>query len=211
MIVYAHRLGFQVAVHASGNQAVDATVDGFIKTIREKPGSDPRHYVVHADFITPDCASRLADHNFGVATQPVIKTAISDFTEQIIGPQRSAYQWPTGTLFDASVNLSAGSDAPVTHPNWRHGIQSAVLRLGKDSGRVSGPEQCIGVEDAIRMYTINGAWQDHMEDVKGSIEVGKLADFCIIGDDILTIGPHEISDVPVLMTIVGGKIVHDAS
>ena len=76
---------------------------------------------------------------------------------------------------------------------------------------VSGPDQCISVPEAIRMYTINGAWQDHMEKKKGSLEVGKLADFCILGEDILTVDPHEIREIPVLMTIVGGKIVYDES
>jgi len=77
--------------------------------------------------------------------------------------------------------------------------------------RISGPQECITVEEAIRSYTINGAWQDRMEDVKGSVEVGKMADFCIIGEDILTGDPHKIGEIPVLMTIVGGQIMHDAS
>jgi len=83
------------------------------------------------------------------------------------------------------------------------------LREGLVSGKVSGPEECISVNEAIRTYTINGAWQDHMEDVKGSIEVGKFADLCVIGEDILTLDPHKIGEIPVLMTIVGGKIVFD--
>ncbi|MBW1774932.1 MAG: amidohydrolase family protein, partial [Deltaproteobacteria bacterium] len=63
--------------------------------------------------------------------------------------------------------------------------------------------------EAIRTYTVNGAWQDHMEDVKGSIEMGKFADFCIINKDLLTVDPHKIGEIQVLMTIVGGKIVFD--
>jgi predicted amidohydrolase YtcJ len=97
----------------------------------------------------------------------------------------------------------------VTYPNWRQGIQSAVLRQATGSGRISGPDQCITVADAIRMYTINGAWLDHMEKIKGSVEVAKLADLCILDEDILTVDPHEIGEIPVLMTIVGGKIVYD--
>jgi len=84
-----------------------------------------------------------------------------------------------------------------------------VLRKGLVSGKVNGPEESLTVEEAIRTYTINGAWQDHMESVKGSIEVGKAADFCVIGDDILAVDPHKIGEIPVLMTIVGGKIVYE--
>jgi predicted amidohydrolase YtcJ len=84
-----------------------------------------------------------------------------------------------------------------------------VLREGLVSGKVSGPQECITVAEAIRSYTINGAWQDRMEHIKGSIEVGKVADFCIIGDDILTVDPHKIGEIPVLMTIIGGKVVFE--
>jgi predicted amidohydrolase YtcJ len=110
---------------------------------------------------------------------------------------------------DAGVRLTGSSDAPITDGNWRMGIQAAVLRESLDKGKVSGPEEKVSIENAIRMYTINGAWQDHMEDIKGSIEGGKLADFCVLDEDLLTIDPHRIGEIPVLMTIIGGKIVFD--
>jgi hypothetical protein len=97
----------------------------------------------------------------------------------------------------------------VTYPDWRQGVESAVLREDKATGNVSGPDQVITVEEAIKTYTINGAYQDHMEDVRGSIELGKLADFTIIGDNILAIDAHDISDTPILMTIVGGDAVYN--
>lgn len=85
------------------------------------------------------------------------------------------------------------------------------MREGLISGKVSGPEESITVEEAIRTYTIHGAWQDHMGQVKGSIEVGKFADFRILGEDILAVEPHKTGQIPVLMTIVGGKVVYDGS
>jgi predicted amidohydrolase YtcJ len=166
---------------------------------------------IHGDFISPDRAKILAQYNCGIAMQPFISVMISDFEPAVVGEQRAAYEWPTRTVLDAGTNLTSSSDAPVTYPNWRMGVQAAVLREGLVSGKVSGPEESITIEEAIRTYTINGAWQDRMEDVKGSIEVGKLADFCVIGDDILSIDPHKIGEIPVLMTIVGGKIVFDES
>jgi hypothetical protein len=106
--------------------------------------------------------------------------------------------------------MAFGSDAPVVYPNWRQGIEAAVLRESKAMGKISGPEQCITREEAIRAYTMGGAYQDHMDDIKGSIEVGKLADFCILGEDILTVDVHTIKGIPILMTIIGGKIVFNA-
>lgn len=211
MIRYVHSKDYQIGLHATGDRAIDAAVDGFVMACKEKPGGDPRHYIIHGDFVSPQAAKTLAKYNCGIAMQPFISVMISDFEPAVVGEERAAYEWPTRTVLDAGVNLTSSSDAPVTYPNWRMGVQAAVLREGLVSGKVSGPEECITVEEAIRTYTINGAWQDHMEDVKGSIEVGKLADFCIIGDDILTIDPHKIGEIPVLMTIVGGKIVFDES
>ena len=211
MIKLVHRHGFQIGLHATGDRAIDAAVDGFVTAIEEVPGGDPRHYIIHGDFISPDKAKVLAQYNCGIAMQPFISVMISDFEPAVVGDQRAAYEWPTRTVLDAGTNLTSSSDAPVTYPNWRMGVQAAVLREGLVSGKVSGPEECITVEEAIRTYTINGAWQDRMEDVKGSIEVGKVADFCIIGEDILTVDPHKISEIHVMMTIVAGQIVFDES
>ncbi|GAH28516.1 unnamed protein product, partial [marine sediment metagenome] len=183
MIVYAHKRGFQVAVHACGDRAVDACVGGFIKAMQEEPW-DARHYIIHAQNLrTPECAKRLAEHNIGVNTQSVVKWTISDYIDDIIGKERSAREWPVRTLIDAGVHVSNSSDCPVAHPNWKQGVEAAILRESKATGKVCGPEQCITVEEAIRTFTIEGAWQDHMENVKGSIDVGKLADFCVLGED----------------------------
>lgn len=136
---------------------------------------------------------------------------IADFTPAFLGPERAAYQMPMGMAMAAGVVVTNSSDAPVTYPNWQKSIQAAVQRKGAISGNVSGADQCVTVEQAIRAYTINGAWQDHMEQVKGSVEVGKVADFCIIGEDILNIDPNNIGEIPVLMTTIGGKVVFDAA
>jgi hypothetical protein len=211
MIEYVHSKGYQIGVHATGDRAIDAAVDGFAQAFEKQPGKELRHYIIHGDFISPDKAQTLAKYNCGIAMQPFISAMIADFEPTVVGEERAAYEWPTRTVLDAGVNLTSNSDAPITYPNWRLGVQAAVLREGLVSGKVSGPEECITVEEAIRTYTINGAWQDRMEDIKGSIEVGKVADFCVIGDDILTVDPHKIGEIPVLMTIVGGKIVYDES
>jgi predicted amidohydrolase YtcJ len=209
MIKLVHRHGYQIGLHATGDRAIDAAVDGFVKAFEEKQDGDPRHYIIHGGFISAAGARTLAAHNCGIAMQPYIAAMISDFEPAVVGEALAAYEWPTRTVLDAGVNLTCNSDAPVTYPNWRLGVQAAVLREGLVSGNVSGPEERITAEEAIRAYTINGAWQDHMEDLKGSIEVGKFADLCVIGEDILSVDPHEIGQIPVLMTILDGRIVFD--
>jgi predicted amidohydrolase YtcJ len=209
MIGLVHNHSFQVAVHATGDRAIDAAVDGFVLAMKNKPGGDPRHYVIHGDFISAATCRRLAAINGGVAMQPTIEAMISDFEPSVVGEARAAYEWPMRTALDNGVNLTSSSDAPITVPNWLLGVENAVLRESLTSGTVSGPEEAITVQEAIRTYTINGAYQDHLEAVKGSIEVGKVADFCIIDRDILNIDPHEIRKTRVLKTIVGGRIVYE--
>jgi predicted amidohydrolase YtcJ len=111
-------------------------------------------------------------------------------------------------LFEAGVRISNSSDTPATYPDWRQGVESAVLRKDKTTGEEISPEKYITVEQAIRSYTINGAWQDHQDDIKDSIEVGKLADLTIIDDNVLTIDSNKSHGIPIVATIVGEKPVY---
>ena len=106
--------------------------------------------------------------------------------------------------------MAASSDAPCTYPSWLQGIQSAVLRETKATGTVYSPDQCLTVEEMIRAYTIEGAWQDRQEHSKGSIEPGRLADLCVLDQDILAVDPHEISALENVMTIMDGEVVYSA-
>jgi predicted amidohydrolase YtcJ len=211
MIAFAHSKGFQVGVHATGDQAIDVTVDAFVQACERYGNQDQRHYVVHGDYLSLQKMALMARHGFGLATQPSIKSLICDYVTAIVGEERAAWEFPIKSAMTSGVNVSSSSDAPVTYPNWRAGVQAAVTRKGAGSGKVSGPEQCISVADAIRTYTINAAWQDHMETVKGSIEVGKVADFCVLDQDILSADSDTIGRIGVVMTIAGGKIVFDAA
>jgi len=207
MIKYANARNFQVGIHVTGDRGIDACIDGYIAALAEHPW-DARHYIIHTDYVTPACIKRMATNNIGANVQSAIKWTIGNLMVGITGEKRAAYHWPLKSLFDGGVRVSNSSDASVTYPDWRQGVESAVLRKDKATGKVLGADQCITVEQAIRAYTINGAWQDHQDNVRGSIEVGKLADFTIIGDDILNVDPNNIHAIPVLYTIVDGKTVY---
>lgn len=211
IIRLTHDLGYQLAIHVVGDRASDAAVDGIVQAMRENPRGDPRHYLIHGDNMSPECARRMGRNRIGLSIQPYIKAQIADILKLSLGEKRAAYNWPIRTVLNAGVVVSGSSDTPCTYPNWLLGVQAAVLRESWASGQVSGPDECITIEEAITMYTINGAWQDHMDTIKGSIEVGKLADLQVLGADILSVDPHEIGQIPVTMTLVGGKIVYESS
>ncbi len=210
----AHANHMQVGIHSCGERTIDIITGEYVKCLEEDPW-DARHYVIHSDFARPEAIKRVAGfghrngHELAFNVQSAIKWTISDLMETVVGPERAAYQWPLRSMLDAGVRVVNSSDAPVTYPDWRPGIQGAVLRESKATGKTSGPEQCITVPEAIRTYTVNGAWLDHKENVKGSIEPGKVADFCVVDGDLLTIDPHKIAGLPILMTVAGGNIVYD--
>jgi len=206
IISYAHKLGYQVGIHVTGDRAIDACIDGFVKAEQKEPRG-LRHYLIHGDFVSAEAAKRMAEYGIGISVQPALTNIAVNFLPYSVGNERAAKYGSLRTMLDAGVHVAGGSDAPVTYPDWKLAMQSAVLR---ESGTASKVAQNITIDEAIRMYTIEGAWQDCMENVKGSIEVGKLADFCVLDKDILTVEPNRIKDIRNLMTIVGGEIVYDA-
>lgn len=208
MVRLAHTAGYQVGVHVTGDRAIGAVVDAFVAAQAAHPRRDPRHYLIHADFARPEHLATLAEHGFGANMNPAIKWTIADLMEQMLGAERSAWQWPMRSAIDAGVTVASSSDAPVTFPNWRQGVAAMLLRQSKATGRPSGPEQRIGLAEAVRTYTSSAAWQDFAQAWKGSLEPGKVADVAVLDATLTTLDPHELPDVPVAMTIFDGEIVH---
>jgi predicted amidohydrolase YtcJ len=212
MIRIAHDAGYQLGVHVTGDLAIDAVVDAFVAANEASPRPDARHYVIHGDFVSPESLERLAGQGYGINMNPGIKWTISDLMDEILGERRSAYQWPVRAAVEAGVNVCASSDAPITEPDWRQGVAGMLLRESKASGRQSGPEQCVGLADALRAYTINAARQDFAEGWKGSIEPGKVADLVVLDRDLVQAvasDPHEITSIGVDLTVFDGEVVHE--
>jgi predicted amidohydrolase YtcJ len=211
MIQYGHAKRWQIGVHGTGDRTISTILDGYESAQRLYPWQkNKRHYIIHDEMINAADIRRSVRLQVAAAMQPYIHKLNADSAASIVGPELAPRDWPFGSVLKAGGKLTFSSDAAATYPDWRKGVQAAVLREGF-SGTVNGPDECISREEAIRAYTINGAWQDHMESVKGSIEPGKVADLCVLDRDILTVPSHEIGDISVLMTIVGGKIVCEKS
>jgi len=197
-------------VHCIGDLAIRAAIDGFVQA----EAADPRglrHYVMHVDFIDEGLARTCARNGFGVNITPTLPWTISDMNVGVVGLEQVKREWPYRLIADAGCVLAASSDAPCTYPSWLQGVQSAVLRESKASGTVYSPEQRLTVEEAIRAYTWGGAWQDCREGRKGTLEPGKLADLCVLDQDITSIDPHDIAAVNNVLTVFDGQVVfaHD--
>lgn len=211
MIAAVHDAGYQAGIHATGDRASDAVVAAYTAAMNRGGNVDPRHYVIHGDLLSGAAVTAMARHRIGWNPQPAIQWTLGDMLLDVIGPERAGRQHAVRGALDSGVPVAFSSDAPVMFPDWRRGVAAAVLRESKATGSVIGPEHRVEVLEAIRCYTMGGAWQDHAEDWKGSIEVGKVADLCVVDTDPLAVDPHEIPGIGVRQTILDGKVVYEAS
>ncbi|GGH42580.1 hypothetical protein GCM10010921_15880 [Microbacterium album] len=160
MILEGHRADHQVAVHVTGDKATDIAVDAMIEAMRAFPRPDPRHYGIHADFVSDTTLARMAEWGIGANMNPTIKWLISDSAVENVGEELAAREWPYRSALRAGTWVTSASDAPVTAPTWRQAVATMMLREGRATGRVSGPEERIGLIPALRTYSTTAAYQD---------------------------------------------------
>ena len=210
MIDLIHRAGLQAGTHVTGDRSIDTVIAAYVASQGNTSQPDPRHYIIHADLVSPGTLQTMRTHRIGANFNPEIKHLIADSQVQSIGVERAAYEWPFRTAIDSGVNVACSSDAPVTAGNWLQGLATCVNRLGKQSGKISGPAQRISLDEAVRTYTMAGAWQDHAEAFKGSLTPGKVADLCILDSQLASIDSTQYTNSKVIMTMVDGKIVYNS-
>jgi predicted amidohydrolase YtcJ len=201
----------QVGTHATGDATIDAVVGGYLKAMgRHWRRADLRHYVIHAD-LTPRATLRtMARHDIGANMNATIKYLLGRTLDPVLGPARTDYQWPYRSALDLGVRVTSASDAPVTFPNWLQGVMAAVLREGMFGG-VAGEAERITVREALATYTRTSAWQDHATSWKGTLRAGMAADVCVVGGDVLGVDPHDLVNLPIAATVVGGRVVYEGS
>lgn len=205
--------GFQVCTHAIGDKAIRTMLDIYAAALKENPIEDHRFRIEHSQIVNLADIPRYAELGIIPAMQP--QHAVSDmpWTEDRIGSERVKGAYAFRSFLDAGAIIPCGSDFPVEIPNPLIGIHNAVTRQDENGFPKDGwlPEQKMTIEEAIKGYTIWAAYAAFQEDILGSIEVGKYADFTILDKDILTIEPMEILDTKPIYTIIGGEIRFQAN
>ncbi len=204
-----HQMGWQICAHAQGDRGIDLLLDAYEEALKAFPRPNHRHRVEHSGITTPAILERYKRLGVAVASQPnLLHFFGSNF--RFYGPERMRWMYPFKTLLAQGIVVSGGSDCRATPFPPQVGMWSAVNRVEKNSGEVLVPEERVSVIEALKMYTIHGAYMSFEEDVKGSIEPGKYADMVVLNQDPLSIEPNELRDLKVLHTILGGKIVYQA-
>ena len=202
--------GLQVMVHAIGDKAIRMQLDIFDSVTKLNGERDRRFRIEHAQHIHPDDIRRFAELKVIPSMQPYHAIDDGCWAEKYIGINRCRTSYAFNSLEKAGASLAFGSDWYVAPPSPLEGIYAAVTRKTLDNKNPSGwiPEQKISVEQALRAYTAGGAFASYDEKIKGTLEVGKLADFVIIDKDIFSIEPEKIRDIKIVSTYVGGRKVY---
>lgn len=202
----AHAKGFQITAHAQGDRAIEMMLNCIEEALHKHPRENHRHRIEHAGVTMPDLLERMKQLDVVPIPNPPFFYEFGDGYIKNYG-ERVHHMFPVRDFIDAGVIAAGGSDSPVTTFNPLMGIHVAVNRKSA-SGQEVGSNQRVNVLEAIKLYTWNGAYASFEEQIKGSIEPGKLADFVVLDARILDVSIDRIKELQVEMTVIDGKIVY---
>jgi len=211
LVEEAHKNGYQVGMHAIGDKAIHWALTAVERAQQKHGKKGLRHRIEHVSVLHPDDIARFEKLGVVPSMQPTHCTTDLMYCEQRFGKERCEGVYAWRSLLEAGARLAFGSDWPVEPLNPMRGLYSCVARKSIDFGIPEGgwfPGQRLTMAEAIKHFTLGSAYASHEEDIKGSLEVGKLADMVILSRDLFTIEPEEILETRVLYTILGGKIVY---
>jgi predicted amidohydrolase YtcJ len=203
-----HDLGWQMGFHAIGDGAIQLTVDIFERVLRESPRADHRHYLNHFTIPPPvETMRKMVANRILITQQPNFTYTLEGRYADNLDGYRLEHNNPVATPWKKHGIFMAFS-ADVLPIGPLVGLYAAVTRKGM-SGKVWGPDERVSIQDAIRAYTINSAYINFDEAIKGTLEPGKLADMVVLADDLLSMDPNRLKDARIDMTIVGGTVLYE--
>jgi len=208
MVHLGHVNGFQVAIHAIGDKAIDVAVAAYEYAQRKKPRPDPRHQIVHCYFPSEDALRKIVELGVMVNTQTPFLYFLGDSFLEALGAERCEACMPVKTLAGLGIPVGISHDATVTQPLPNVGLYASVTRK-TIKGVTLGTGEAVTAEEALSFYTLPAALHCFMEDKIGSIEVGKYADLAVWNFNPLEVEPERLLELECQITIVNGKKVFD--
>lgn len=202
-----HDAGNQVTAHAVGDLAVEFMVRGYEKAQEENPRKNTRHRIEHCTFVDEDQLDRMAKLDILPSVNSGMLVVGGKDYEKFYGP-RMKHCIALRSMLDRGMKPTISSDSP-SGPLGFATLDGAINRYDRVRGHQTDPSQKISVLEAVRCATLHGAYASFEEDIKGSIEVGKLADLIILSDNILGINPMDINTIKVDMTMIDGNIEYN--
>jgi predicted amidohydrolase YtcJ len=210
MMAKAMQRGYQVNVHAIGDAGNRQILDAYARLVKQTNSAALRPRMEHAQVVTLADIARFKAIGIIPSMQPTHATSDKNMAEQRVGPERikGAYAWRR--FLHQGSRIACGSDFPVESPNPFFGIHAAVTRQDADGQPVAGwyPDQAMSLKEAFRCFTLDAAYAAHQENLSGSLEAGKWADFIVIDRDLFKMPTYDIHKTGVLQTWVGGRQVY---
>jgi predicted amidohydrolase YtcJ len=203
-----HDTGLQICVHCAGDAAVDLTLDAYEEAMDANPRPDPRHRIEHAVITTSQATQRMRDLGVVVCTQPQFIRLGGDGYAALFGEERAKRAIVTKEWLENGVALALSSDAPSTPWFTPHATLIGAVARPTYSNKTYEPDQCLTIQEALRAHTMGSAYAGHEEHVKGSIEVGKMADLVVWSADPYAATLKQLWEMVAEMTVVGGEIVY---
>ena len=204
----AHDAGFQLAAHAIGDLAITMILDAYEHALAKAPKADHRFRIEHCGMCTPQIIDRLARLEVIAVPQPNFIYELGDSYIRNFTDEQLALAYPGRTWFDRGILAVGSSDVPVVDCNVLRNLTSAVTRLTA-TGQRMGPEQGVTIEEALRMFTLHGAYASFEEHEKGTITPGKLADLVVLSADPRGVPAEDLPCLTVDMTVADGRVAFE--
>ncbi|GAB4098125.1 amidohydrolase [Sinomonas halotolerans] len=206
-LIGAHLAGWQLAVHAIGDAALDVAMDIIEAAHAAAPRADARHRIEHLSVASDAQIARVARLGIVPVPQGRFVSELGDGVLRALGPERARLAYRVRSLLDAGIELPASTDAPVVDGSPLLNIHDLVNRRTA-AGAEFGPDERITVAQAVRASTVGSAYASHDETRKGTLARGMLADFAVLSQDLYTIPAQEIAETEVRATVVAGRIAY---
>jgi len=206
---HAAENGLSATIHAIGDQAINKTLNVFDAVNNIKSPVSLRHRIEHSQIIHEQDLPRFFSLNIIVSMQPLHIADDVQIAEKYLGG-RSKYTYPVNSLLKSGCRVVFGSDMPVADPDPLKGIQAAVSRRYRldRSQQIWQPQECISAQKAVHAYTRDAAYASYEENIKGTLTPGKVADFIVLNQDIMSSGEEKLDQIKNMMTIMNGEIVY---
>jgi predicted amidohydrolase YtcJ len=204
LILSVHEAGLQACVHSNGDREIDMLLTAFENALAQKPRANHRHRIEHGSVVTEELLLRI--RKLGLIVVPHSYIWEHGDKMENYGAWRWDWMHAARSMLDSGIPIAGHSDSPVSVADPVLRIQDMVTRTSAE-GKVYGAKQRITAEEALRAWTLGGAYAEFAEDRKGSIETGKLADFVVLSADPMRVKPETIRDIVVESTFIGGKAV----
>jgi predicted amidohydrolase YtcJ len=208
LVTRYHVAGYQIAIHAIGDAAIDQALAAYERVLDRHPAEDRRHRIEHCGYIVPEHIDIMVRRGIFPAPQPVFIYDFGDLYLEVLGEERPAGCYPMRTWMQHGLHPAASSDAPVCGTNVMTNLYSMMTRKTA-KGITLGESERLGLTEALSASACNGAYLSFSESVKGTLLPGQLADITVTSEDLFGADPETILESKIDLTLLEGAIVYD--